>query len=227
MSLSCPRRSAPLRTGGSGEQRRCADPSSKPPPIPGRDPAATTTLRCRLSRDSSRAAPPSSLLSPSPPPRAAPLPPELGNQGRGEAVQGGAPHTEAPQADLLRRSPARDRRRIFPGTLRRQAEIYCARAGALVGRHTWVGKSSSRTRAVVPAGCGELGVVYHCQGALSLAWRHSRGFSSPAQLRAGREDGFGDGVVAGGQLLIQLCSVRGVWMFASRPLPHLQDHSDR
>lgn len=57
-------------------------------PNPGREQQATTPLRCRLSRDSSLAAPPSSLLSLSPPPGAAPLPPEIGNLGRGEAVEG-------------------------------------------------------------------------------------------------------------------------------------------
>lgn len=56
-----------------------------PNPNSGGNQQATTPLGGRLSRDSSLAASPSSLLLFSPPPRVTPLPPEL---GRGEAVEG-------------------------------------------------------------------------------------------------------------------------------------------
>lgn len=220
--LPTPFHPARPRPGGSDEHRRCAESSFKPLPRP-RSGSQDAIAPPPLARQ-----PPgcTSFLSLRPQELRCFLQ-SLGTLDVARRSKVGAPHIEVPWADLLRRSLARERRRFFPGTLHRLAEAYCACAGALAGRHTWVGRGSSRRRAAVPAGCGEWGVVSHWQGAPSLAWRHSRGFSAPAQLGAGQEDGFGDGVVAGGQLLVQLCGVRGVWVFASRPLPHLQDHSDR
>lgn len=164
LSPSCPRRSAPLH-GGPEEAVSTGDAQSPTPsPNPGCDQAATTPLRRRLSRDRSRAAPPSSPLSlslPAPGGCAASSRAREPRTWRG-GQKAGARHIEVPRADLLSRSPARERRRIFPGTPHRLAEAYCACAGALAGRHTWVGRGCSRTRAAVPAGCGELGVVCHC-----------------------------------------------------------------
>lgn len=48
----------------------------------------------------------------------------------------------------------------------------------------------------------------------------------PPQFGAGQENGFGDGVVARGELLVQRGGVRGLSVSASGSLPHLQDNRD-
>lgn len=67
-------------------------------------------------------------------------------------------------------------------------------------------------------------------GAPSLEVAYSLSFCicfPPPQFGAGPENGFGDGVVSGGELLVQRCGVWGFSVPASGSLSYLQDNRDR
>lgn len=68
-----------------------------------------------------------------------------------------------------------------------------------------------------------------CLASRQLAFRATvRLLTGPviSQFGAGQENGFGDGVVARGELLVQRGGVRGLSVSASGSLPHLQDNRD-